>query len=132
MNIPKTFMAALAFALLGLVVIAVADDTVTPQTQTQAQTGHRFIDVDGDGICDNAGLYGKGSGNGAGFIDADGDGVCDNKAAGTGKGLKRGQGFRGRHANFIDRDGDGVCDNKGKGYTNSTSGLKKGNCNGAN
>lgn len=46
---------------------------------------HQFVDEDGDGVCDFAGLRGR-------FIDEDGDGICDN-------------------GGFIDEDGDGICDN---------------------
>ena len=59
--------------------------------------GAGFVDVNGDGICDN---YGS-KGNGVCFIDTNNDGICDNystKCNGTG---------------FIDANGDGVCDNYG-------------------
>ena len=49
----------------------------------------RFMDADGDGVCDNRIKN---------FIDADGDGVCDNC---------------GNH--FTDTNGDGICDNNGQG-----------------
>lgn len=61
-----------------------------------AQYGHgggggKYVDLDGDSVCDNIGTY-------PGFVDADGDGVCDNSGSGM---------------NFVDGDGDGVCDNFG-------------------
>lgn len=62
-----------------------------------------FVDVNGDGICDN---YESGAGNGAGYIDADGDGICDNYGTGAGRGNGDG---------YADADSDGVCDNYGTG-----------------
>lgn len=50
--------------------------------------GRCFADVDGDGICDNAGSQ-------CAYADADGDGVCDNYQSGQGRGCGRGSGFRG-------------------------------------
>ena len=49
-----------------------------------ADWGPGFIDEDGDGICDNYGVYCRGGAPGFGcsrgrfFIDLDGDGICDN------------------------------------------------------
>jgi hypothetical protein len=67
-----------------------------------------FVDANGDGVCDNCGKYANGSGQGNGtcskFVDANGDGICDN---------------------FVDANGDGVCDNCGK-YANG-SGQCSGN-----
>ena len=69
--------------------------------------GARYVDADGDGICDNIGTC-------PGFVDADGDGVCDNLG-----GCGRGRGGRGCGGcgcggmNFVDSDGDGVCDHLG-------------------
>ena len=60
--------------------------------QQQACGMGEFVDADGDGVCDNAGLgrmWGQGAG-GAAFVDANGDGVCDN---------------------WADADGDGINDN---------------------
>ncbi len=124
MNASKLFVISLALVMFAAVGMAVSDDTTTTETtQTQVQHGPRFVDADGDGICDNAGTNGKGLGNGKGFVDADGDGVCDNK--GTGQGLRRGKGAKGTGANFIDRNNDGICDNMGKGYTQKAGGLQK-------
>lgn len=44
--------------------------------QTAATAACRFVDEDGDGLCDRAG-------QGSGWVDADGDGVCDNWTAGS-------------------------------------------------
>ena len=57
-----------------------------------AGRGHasRFVDADGDGICDNYGADCKSFGCGLGFVDTDNDGVCDNCGSdcrGTGCGL---------------------------------------------
>jgi hypothetical protein len=107
--------AALAIAaLIGGSVLAVAEDTQTTQTQatqqatqttqTEATVGPRFVDNDGDGICDRCGRNpnqvarrnrpGRGSGNGGvGPRDGSGNGPgpgtnCD----GTGP---KGRGRRG-------------------------------------
>lgn len=74
------------------------------KNQNKKQIRTNFVDLDGDGICDNSNgavKMNKGASMPA-FIDADGDGVCDN--AGTSQG-------KGKRINFIDADGDGVCDN---------------------
>ncbi len=83
-----------------------------------------FVDADGDGICDNTGLYiGMGRGkNGGRFIDNDGDGVNDNIGSGIGRYFTDSDGDgicdnigTGIGPNFEDNDGDGVCDNVGTG-----------------
>lgn len=66
--------------------------------------GRYFADLDGDGICDNAGSR-------CAYVDADEDGICDICGAYHGCGMA-GAGFGG---NFVDADGDGVCDNYGSG-----------------
>lgn len=91
-----------------------------------------FVDLDGDGICDNIGTKTPPKVNtilsGTGFVDADGDGVCDNKGTAAGNG---------KRTNFVDADGDGVCDNEGSalkqrlhdgtgtGTGNGNKGMKK-------
>ena len=57
--------------------------------QTAATAACRFVDEDGDGICDN-------HADGVCRYDADGDGLCDRAGQGSG---------------WVDADGDGVCDN---------------------
>ena len=42
--------------------------------------GRNFVDADGDGICDNCGVYACSQN----FVDADGDGICDNCGSGGG------------------------------------------------
>ena len=61
------------------------------------ENGARYVDADGDGVCDNIGERPE-------FVDADGDGVCDNQGS---------RGFRGDARNYVDADGDGICDNIG-------------------
>ncbi len=77
-----------------------------------------FIDEDGDGICDNTGLYigsGRGKGiNGGRFVDNNGDGLNDNIGSGAG-------GY------FTDANGDGECDNAGTAQgTNRGQGQRMG------
>ena len=62
--------------------------------------GGHYVDSNGDGICDN-----YGTGCGSNYVDANGDGICDNHGTGCG-------------SNYVDSNGDGVCDN----YTGSQSG----------
>ncbi len=89
-------------------------------------SGKSFVDADGNGICDTCGGEGKclSRGQAKGFTDSDGDGICDKRE--SSKGLKRGRTDMQHSANFIDRNGDGVCDNAGKGMTKNRSGLKQG------
>ncbi len=61
------------------------------------ENGARYMDADGDGVCDNIGER-------PGFVDADGDGLCDNRGT---------RGFGGDGRIFVDTDGDGICDNFG-------------------
>ncbi len=72
-------------------------------------SGRRFVDADGDGICDNLG-------SGYVYADADGDGVCDVCGAAHAQG----------GGNFVDADGDGVCDHyasgRGCGYGRGAQG----------
>ena len=91
-----------------------------------AGRGHasRFVDADGDGICDNYGADCKSVGCGLGFVDTDNDGVCDNCGSdcqGSGCGL-----------GFVDADNDGICDNCGSDCRGSGcgSGWGRGSCHG--
>jgi hypothetical protein len=65
--------AALVIGLFTIIGLAFAQDTKT------ATTAPGFVDVDNDGVCDNAANcpYNEQAG---GFVDADNDGVCDNAA----------------------------------------------------
>lgn len=73
------------------------------------QQGSRYVDANGDGICDNRAVQwtdANGDGicdNCAGYVDANGDGICDNR------------GTNGRGAGYVDANGDGVCDNRAAG-----------------
>lgn len=62
-------------------------------------SGSRFVDANGDGVCDNytAAHSGAWVGYGSRFVDTNGDGVCDNYAARPHlhAGLGRGNGFHG-------------------------------------
>lgn len=122
-------------------VAAVVEEAVVVEEPAVEPAGQRFIDADGDGVCDNYNGtqpgggkgYGNGAGQGAGFVDADGDGICDNygnrpadgtgnkygqnNGQGQGQGNGAGQG-QGQGGGYVDANGDGVCDNyngQGKG-----------------
>lgn len=58
------------------------------------QQGSRYVDADGDGVCDNRTVN---------WVDANGDGICDNRNA------------NGQGAGYVDADGDGICDNRAAG-----------------
>lgn len=60
-------------------------------TSAFAAGGRNYVDVNGDGVCDNWGSYYR-------FVDANGDGVCD---------------YQGTNCRFVDANGDGVCDYQG-------------------
>ena len=55
--------------------------------------GCRYVDADGNGVCDYAG---SGVCN---YVDADGDGICD---------------YAGNACGHVDADGDGICDYCGR------------------
>ena len=66
----------LALILVGLLVVA-----AVPAAGYSRAGGHgigHFVDVNGDGVCDN-----RGTGCGD-YVDANGDGVCGNVGAGGG------------------------------------------------
>ena len=71
--------------------------------------GARYVDEDGDGVCDNNCGRGCG-GNGMNFVDEDDDGICDNI------------GINGR-----DSDGDGVPNGQDGDYERSRDGSGRGN-----
>lgn len=50
-------------------------------------TGWRYVDANGDGICDNQGAGWR-------YVDANGDGICDNQGAGRGRMGRWSQGGR--------------------------------------
>ena len=67
-----------------------------------------YVDADGDGICDNRGMNGRGGR----YVDADGDGICDNR------------GTNGCGGKYVDADGDGICDNAKYGIKYNLNGGK--------
>lgn len=87
----KLMVPMFAAMMLVLLVSAAAFAADVPSVSPYgAGQGVYFVDADGDGVCDNTGLYlgqqsGVASQNGAGLsqggngscLDADGDGVCD-------------------------------------------------------
>lgn len=97
--------------LIGLVILAVGVTSAVAAgpggrhhgTGTTGTGVCRYVDANGDGICDNCGI--RHTGCGSCYVDANGDGICDNCGAGQGGG-------------YVDADGDGVCDN----YTGSQGG----------
>lgn len=80
-----------------------------------------YSDSDGDGVCDVCGTNGLSclTGNGTAFTDADGDGICDKCSTYHWCGMDAAGG-----GNFVDADGDGVCDNyaAGQGRGNGSQG----------
>ena len=76
----KTWMSAAAAAMVLMI-------GVTGATAFYGQQGSRYVDANGDGVCDN---------RTANWIDANGDGICDT-------------------CGWIDANGDGVCDNRAAG-----------------
>ena len=101
------FAAMMLVMLMSVAAFAADVPSVSPYGAGQ---GIYFVDADGDGVCDNTGLYlgqqtGAGSqigaagqgGNGS-CLDADGDGVCDylhtQPQPGDGTGRQNGAGAR--------------------------------------
>ena len=74
-------------------------------------TGWRYVNANGDGVCDN-------QGTGYCWVDENNDGICDNQGAGCrwvdadGDGICDNQGTGWR---YVDENGDGICDNQGAG-----------------
>lgn len=101
-----------------MIILATVLLTVSFNNEIFAQGGKdnapktNWIDLDGDGICDNytgTPKMNKGTVK-LNFIDADGDGVCDNNSSG-GSIIGAAPVDPTSNPNFIDADGDGVCDN---------------------
>jgi hypothetical protein len=129
-----TLTATMAF-LFAITAFSFAQDTPPPAPPVVHGPG--FVDLNGDGINDNApdhdgdGIpngqdpdYIRLSTNSKGFVDLDGDGINDNFQDADGDGIPNGQdpdyagaktrsgkGSRG----FVDMDGDGINDNMGSG-----------------
>ena len=130
-----TTLAAILTFILSFSVFSYGQNTTPPTPPVKHGPG--FVDLNGDGINDNApdhdgdGIpngqdpeYLRNNMNGKGFIDLDGDGINDNFQDADGDGIPNGQdpdytgskvrtgkGFRG----FVDLDGDGINDNMGSG-----------------
>lgn len=99
--------------LIGLVILAVGVTTAFAagpggRHHGTGATGTgvcRYVDANGDGVCDTCGVCHAAWGSN--YTDANGDGICDNRGTGCGQG-----------GGYADADGDGVCDN----YTGSQGG----------
>lgn len=105
--------AAFALALVGALGTMFTHDALAQQKGTGTSKGVKFVDQDGDGVCDNVGSNaGKGmgvNGKGKGYGPADGTGY-------KGQGPKDGTG---NGAKGINGTGTGVCDGTGpKGNQN--------------
>ena len=76
-----------------------------------ANTACRYVDANGDGICDNRGT------GACRYVDVNGDGICDTCGNGA--------------CHYVDADGDGVCDNYGQyAGTGNGGGHHGGGCRG--
>ncbi len=103
--------------LRGLVVLALVAAVLTAVGVFAAGNGAgrgswgnhcRYVDADGDGVCDNQGVYCQ-------FVDANGDGICDNHGTYCQHVDASGDGIcdtHGTYCQYVDADGDGVCDNQ--------------------
>ena len=98
--------------LIGLVILAVGVTTAFAAgpggrhhgTGTTGTGVCRYVDANGDGICDNC----SAAHTGRSCTDANGDGICDNC------GIRH----TGCGSCYVDANGDGICDN----YTGSQGG----------
>jgi hypothetical protein len=130
-----TTLATILTFIMGFSVVSFGQDTPPPTPPVQHGPG--FVDLNGDGINDNArdhdgdGIpngqdpdYIRTNTNGKGFVDLDGDGINDNFQDADGDGIPNGQdpdyiGAKVRNAKgirgFIDLDGDGINDNLASG-----------------
>ena len=73
-----------------------------------AQSVCRYVDADGNGVCDYCGANRAAcTGGGQYFIDADGNGICDH--------CGRMDGSCGTGRYYTDANGDGVCDHYAAG-----------------
>jgi hypothetical protein len=62
---------------------ATTDKQDVKQTTATTTDYGKFVDKDGDGVCDNFEALGDKAGKGCNFVDANGDGICDHHADGT-------------------------------------------------
>ncbi|MEI7811187.1 MAG: hypothetical protein WCJ01_02045 [Ignavibacteria bacterium] len=108
MLVSKIKNAALATIVLSVFVFSTAADAQTKSSQslkgakstTTLQSGTRFVDADGDGLCDNAASGSSQNVNGTCLMDGSGR----KSGMGKGKGLNSGSGTC---------TGTGVCDGTG-------------------
>jgi hypothetical protein len=135
--------------LIGLTVLVVsllAVSFAAAQSPEAPVPGANYVDLDGDGYCDNCGTdaatnqhgYGQGAqfagdalgeAMGPNFIDEDGDGICDH-ALSEPQMRQHGYGQAAQFAgegpgealgpNFVDENGDGICDQLGTGAANQS------------
>jgi len=125
MTLVKMMIAAGIFVTVNLSAQSVTGtnegvDKSTPVEKQQINNGAgpKFVDLNGDGICDNR--------NGRGFrhrnyVDTNNDGVCDNF---------EGRGGRGNGRNFTDANNDGICDHFAEGKPGCCQGNREGCRNG--
>lgn len=107
------------FVIAAIVIILiVALGTVGALASGPAGSGWGYVDADGDGVCDNFGVCGKGA------RCANADGICSggyfgssyvstDNAAYDDYSACDNYGYCGN--GYVDADGDGVCDNYGTG-----------------
>jgi len=100
----KSIRILLALAFIGLLIVNFESFGKRNNFRTNQNGGyrHKFVDANGDGICDNwqnKSFYGGQQGNGNGqrirlrsFVDANGDGICDNWQDNSFQGMQRGKG----------------------------------------
>lgn len=85
-------------ALFGILSAAIALSLCAATAFAACPGGrHHYVDVNGDGVCDNAGSR-------CCYVDANGDGICD------ACGARHGSCLSGRGTAFVDTNGDGICD----------------------
>ena len=85
-------------------------------------------------IGSTASVYAAPSSTDNGYVDVDGNGICDNRSDSAtcpqdGTGMKHGCADNGQYPNFVDTDKDGICDNRTDGATcpQDGTGMKHGN-----
>lgn len=78
--------------------------------------------------CGTASVYSMSSAAGKGYVDVDGNGICDNCTNRTicpqdGTGMKRGNNGGVCGTNFVDADDDAICDNRADGTVHPQDGT---------
>lgn len=124
----KRLLTLTVLMTLTLAILFTVDANAQGGKNKKQFKGTKFVDANGDGVCDNAstapntsriglsngtksgtctGTNGKGD-----FVDANGDGICDNFVDANGDGICdncTGTGTGSKHS-FVDANGDGICD----------------------